>query len=1037
MAAARARALRPHLVIPLSIACVALLVVSGGLLSPSLSAAGTDSGGVPGGGPGSADLAVTNWAEFHQNPQLTAVDPGSNLTTANAATLGVRWATDLYGPALDSPVAAYDPALRQTLLYIGTETGSVLALNASTGQIVWGHWLGAIIRGTPVVSNGSVYVGTDTTPALYRLNAATGSLQCRLVVTMPIEGTPLIVHPPGGVPTLYVGTIDDGLRSGPVYAMNAATCALEWTFSGYHRMSGSWVPVSYAVDAHGEPLVVFGTADPDASVYALNALTGAEVWRFQAVNPPPGTYDIGAGATISVPGANGFADGVVYVPSKFGILYALDLTTGAQIWATDFNAVADATEGGRSTPACSGENLVFGYSGGVFDLNASSGAVRWQFVDPSRTEVLSSPAILGPAGHQIVVAADLSGRVDVLRLANGALLYSYATAGYITASPAAGVDDFWIASSDGFLYDFGPAGGNDATPPSTVLVSPQSATTLANPNGMLTVLGVATDSAGVAGVEVAVRSGGADGLWWDPARSTWSLGPAAGPAVLSRPGTGASNWSFSFPMPPGGGVFWITAYARSIHGQSDVLPPSVDVTVLAAIDRAHLQAASSFVAPGGSATLSGGHFARSEEIEFELNGAVLAVTNTTATGAVPRTRVPIPSTAAFGLSAIVGFQPRSHRSASVAITVANPWEQTGFGAGDTGFEPNDPTWMRHVYVGTSAWLYLAWHFAPGVPFLASPAVVGGVAYLASLSGDVYAIDIANGGLLWDSHLPSGAPVVRAPSVDPLQGLLFVAGTDGTLSALAISTGDPVWSIALGGNLSAPVFGAGKIYLTSDNGLVSVLETTGAVLWTAPLPSRSASSVALDPTRGILVDALASGELLAVHISTGQPLWSASLGAGFVAAPTLWNGAVVVGSLNSSVYAVSERTGARLWTFVTSGPIESAGVIVSQESYRGAPEYAVGSANGILWVLNVATGTLDFTVSWGAPIVGVGAADGIIFAETSNGFVKATRAYTSLTVWSHWIGSPLASAPVLVDGTVYVSTEEGNLYAFTTFGQPPI
>ncbi|WP_457832277.1 outer membrane protein assembly factor BamB family protein, partial [Staphylococcus aureus] len=86
--------------------------------------------------------------------------------------------------------------------------------------------------------------------------------------------------------------------------------------------------------AASEPLVLFGTADPDAAVYALDANTGVEVWRFQTFNPDEGPADIGAGVTVAQPGTPaGGADGAAFVASKDGIMYALDLTTGQQLWA--------------------------------------------------------------------------------------------------------------------------------------------------------------------------------------------------------------------------------------------------------------------------------------------------------------------------------------------------------------------------------------------------------------------------------------------------------------------------------------------------------------------------------------------------------------------------------------------------------------------------------------------------------------------------------------------------------------------------------
>ena len=65
-----------------------------------------------------------DWAQFHQNPLLTGWASNSPLSTSTASQLGVAWATDLYGPALDSPVVAYDSALGKTRSLWGRRTGT-------------------------------------------------------------------------------------------------------------------------------------------------------------------------------------------------------------------------------------------------------------------------------------------------------------------------------------------------------------------------------------------------------------------------------------------------------------------------------------------------------------------------------------------------------------------------------------------------------------------------------------------------------------------------------------------------------------------------------------------------------------------------------------------------------------------------------------------------------------------------------------------------------------------------------------------------
>ena len=168
--------------------------------------------------------------------------------------------------------------------------------------------------------------------------------------------------------------------------------------------------LSYAVGAptpahpRGEPLVLFGSADPDSKAYALDAITGATVWHFQTLQRPAGCdCDVGAGITIGLPGGNGFKDGVAYVSGKDGIAYALDLTTGALIWKYVFEDPI-VVNGARSTPALVGNQLVFGTSEGTFDLNATTGALNWHYVLPGVDENL------GRGGHR--GSARKPGRAD-------------------------------------------------------------------------------------------------------------------------------------------------------------------------------------------------------------------------------------------------------------------------------------------------------------------------------------------------------------------------------------------------------------------------------------------------------------------------------------------------------------------------------------------------------------------------------------------------------------------------------------------------
>ena len=443
-----------------------------------------------------------DWPELHSNPQLGGYAANGTVTTANAAGLGVRWATDLYRAVLDSPVVAYDPVSGRTLGYVGTDAGDFFAIDMATGAIVWSVKLSGPVQASPVVSQGAVWVGTRTGATIYKLNASTGAVDCSQVMSSGnLFSSPVAVTPPGGTASVYFADLRSG-ANGMVLSVSAATCAIQWTFSGYHVAAGNWDPLSYAVDATGEPLLLFGTNNPDESAYAVDAVTGKEVWRFQV--PGAGDIDIGSGLTISPPGVNGFTDGTAYVPDKNGFVYALDLTTGAERWVAGLGSGGGTQNESLSTAALDGTSLVVGDAVGVSDFNAITGAVLWRYQTPSTSqiappgpaEVVSSPAISGPAGQEVVALTDLSGAFRVLSLAAGAQLYHHRTGSWITSGPAVSGGDILFGSSDGFLYDMSAGSGNER--PATAITSPADGATVANPGGALTVSGTAADSAGSA-----------------------------------------------------------------------------------------------------------------------------------------------------------------------------------------------------------------------------------------------------------------------------------------------------------------------------------------------------------------------------------------------------------------------------------------------------------------------------------------------------------------------------------------------------------
>jgi outer membrane protein assembly factor BamB len=531
----------------------------------------------------------SDWPMFHDDPRHLGVTLDSAIGVSTVAGLGVRWQANI-GYSYVSPAVVFDSVLGRTVVYAGANNGTVVAYDAQTGDRLWYYKAGAAIQSSPAVVDGVVYIGSSD-HYLYAIDAHTGALRCRFNTGGVIYAAPVVVDPDGNGKVVYVGdagasAFDDGGRMWAINAVDpkpAADCTAKWSYGswgeppGSQPNVGSWSPPAFAHDVNGRPLVVFGGSSPEGAVYALDAVTGQRVWRFQTRTFTQ-DQDVGAGPTISLPGANGFADGVVYVAGKDSILYALNLRTGAEIWEYSIRAVAPGAT--RSTAALVGRTLYVGNGAPVqlFAIDAVTGTKLWSSsAAGSANGILTSPAITGPAGSRVVFVADSAGRIWAHNATTGAVLWSYATGSLIYGSPAVSGGMLFETNTAGFLYAFGLGGGSSAQP-DTSIASPTPGSSVPNPNGSLTVTGSASDDTGVQQVQASIYDKNR-GMYWSAATNSWTNVITLDPAALSATGARSTNWNIAFPVSANGGPFIVQAEAVDRDGQHDPSVARSDFTV--------------------------------------------------------------------------------------------------------------------------------------------------------------------------------------------------------------------------------------------------------------------------------------------------------------------------------------------------------------------------------------------------------------------------------------------------------------------------
>ena len=205
---------------------------------------------------------------------------------------------------------------------------------------------------TLYVINASPVASAPSGWSLTALNAQTGAIRWKLP-TAGMIGKPVIAN----------GVVYFAPQDGYVYAVDAATGHERWRFQ-------RTVNVSAQVGLDGYPALDGDTlyvASDGGAVYALDAQTGKERWLF--------TLPDSKGHIYAAPAVG---DGKVYVSSGNGTnaFYALDEATGKIAWQFS------APSGFDSYPLLAGDTVYVGangyYQASLYALDAQTGKMRWR-----------------------------------------------------------------------------------------------------------------------------------------------------------------------------------------------------------------------------------------------------------------------------------------------------------------------------------------------------------------------------------------------------------------------------------------------------------------------------------------------------------------------------------------------------------------------------------------------------------------------------------------------------------------------------------
>ena len=181
--------------------------------------------------------------------------------------------------------------------------------------------------------------------------------------------------------------------------------------------------------------VIYG-ANNDGILYALDVATGKQLWSL------PLSHSL-----WGAPVTNG---SMIFISSLDHFLYAVDSQAQKIVWKTDLGG---SVPGAPSISQDGGTLYVGSFAKKVFAVDAETGAIRW--AADTNDWIWGSPILDGDT----VFAADISGNLYSLGAPNGKDAWPEVQPdGPITGSPLAIPDGVLVATESGSVFAFDPTG---------------------------------------------------------------------------------------------------------------------------------------------------------------------------------------------------------------------------------------------------------------------------------------------------------------------------------------------------------------------------------------------------------------------------------------------------------------------------------------------------------------------------------------------------------------------------------------------------
>ncbi len=363
----------------------------------------------------------------------------------------------------------------------------VFAVDAQTGSLIWSEQVdsnpSAVITGSPVVVDGMVLIGVSSDEeqnasntsyacctfrgSVVALSATTGQLIWRTYTVPTNDDQPCVAdNPPSGC----------GYSGGAVWDSPAVDLQTNQVFIGsgnnYTTPDAAAACAAQALANHTSNADCTASDDDFDAELALNLQTGAVEWAYKAEgwdaftlaclgqtagtnwcpDPDGPDWDFGSGANVMALGAaGGTSQLVVGAGQKSGIYWEFDPATGAPLWHQQVGPGSTlggvmwgtAFDGTRiyvheSDPFLTPYTFASGATvlGGSWGaLNPTTGAWDWQTAAPGDAAAIGPVSVAGGVLYGGTTAST-GNNMFAMSASTGKILWRFASGGSVTSGPA-------------------------------------------------------------------------------------------------------------------------------------------------------------------------------------------------------------------------------------------------------------------------------------------------------------------------------------------------------------------------------------------------------------------------------------------------------------------------------------------------------------------------------------------------------------------------------------------------------------------------